>query len=98
MNSAATNQAKTKATIRTLEKFERVVLDCDGKQAECSVQTAIAELKRTKRTLDDVQLMDFDQVYRADHPRSRQCQAVVDALLSAGLPDPVMTAAAAPSV
>jgi len=94
MNSAATGQVKDKVTIRTLEKFERVMFDCDGKQAECSVQTAIAELKRTKRTLADILLVDFDQVYRADHPRSRQCQVVVDALLSAGLPDPVMATTA----
>lgn len=95
MKSVANVQVKTKATIRTLEKFERVVLECDGKQAECSIQTAIHELKRTDRTLADILLVDFDQVYRADHPCSRQCQAVVDALLSAGLPDPAMAAAAA---
>jgi hypothetical protein len=85
-------QGKTKATIRTLEKFERVVLECDGKQSECSIQTAISELKHTQRTLADILLVDFDQAYRADHPRSRQCQAVVDALLASGLPDPVMAA------
>jgi hypothetical protein len=95
ITSTVAVSAKTPATIQTLEAFGRVRFQCDGNQGECSTETAISELKRTGRTLADVRLVDFDQVYRADHPRSRQCQAVVDALLAAALPDPIMSAAAA---
>lgn len=93
ITSSVAVSAKTPATILTLEKFGRVQFQCDGNRGECSTETAIAELKRTGRTLGDVRLVDFDQAYRADHPRSRQCQAVVDALLSAGIPDPAPQAA-----
>lgn len=90
MNSNIAVNAKSTAVIQTLPSFNQVVFDCDGKQIECSINTALAELKRTNRTLAEVALMDFDQAYRSDHPRSRQCQQILDALLSAGLPDPVM--------
>lgn len=85
--------AKSPATLHVLEKFDRVLLDCDGRQVECSTRAAIAELRRTERTLADILLVDFDQVRRANNPPSRQCEQVRDVLLSSGLPDPILAAA-----
>jgi len=93
MNSTASAQVNRPATLRALQSFGRIMFECDGKQAECTIDTAIHELRKTGRTLADVQLVDFDQAYRAEHPRSRQCQQVVDALLAAGLTDPALDAA-----
>lgn len=88
--SPTSSAPKAPATLLVRQKFDRVLFDCDGKQLECSVKTAIFELKRSGRTLADVLLIDLEP-HPPEGPRSRQCEAVRDALLSSGLPDPAFT-------
>jgi len=75
--------------LRAMPKFEQVVLDKEGTQVRCSTKAAIHELKRAGVALTHVQVVDFTAPGNA---RSRQYQAIVDALFSARLPDPIMAA------
>lgn len=89
--STTPSAPKAPATLHVCPKFDRVLFDCNGKQLECSVKTAIFELKRSGRTLADVLLVDLES-HLPEGPHSRQCEAVRDALLASGLPDPAFTA------
>lgn len=89
------NQPKTlettpsRAILFAQEKFTRVRVRFGDEEFECSLKTALFELKRREMTLLDVAVVDFGQA-SAGAARSRQCQAIYDAVFSAGLRDPIL--------
>lgn len=95
-NSPRNREAERACVIlRAQQKFARVRFGCvcANEDLECSLKTAMFELKRRKMTLLDVQIVDFDQSLPGD--ARRQFPPVHDAVFAAGLPDAILDAAKA---
>jgi hypothetical protein len=66
----------------------RVRVELGDARLDCSVTTAIQALRQRRLELGDIELVDLAGL--PEGQRSRQAQAVVEALLASPLPDSVL--------